>query len=92
MVIREAFAYGTPVACSRIGPLPSIVDNGTSGFLFEPGRVDSIVSVILNNYYTEGRLEAASIEARRQYESKYTERINYEMINSIYQKIAESSK
>jgi glycosyltransferase involved in cell wall biosynthesis len=37
MVILEAFANGTPVAVSDIGPLPSIVRDGVSGAISTTG-------------------------------------------------------
>jgi glycosyltransferase involved in cell wall biosynthesis len=36
MVIREAFAFGVPVAASRLGSLAELVKEGTNGFLFHP--------------------------------------------------------
>jgi glycosyltransferase involved in cell wall biosynthesis len=39
LVVLEAMASGTPVICSRLGGLPEIVQDGTTGFLIEPGNV-----------------------------------------------------
>jgi glycosyltransferase involved in cell wall biosynthesis len=36
MVILEAMAAGVPVAASRIGGIPDLVEEGTTGFLFDP--------------------------------------------------------
>jgi glycosyltransferase involved in cell wall biosynthesis len=41
-VIAESFAAGVPVAVSRLGGMPEIVDEGQSGYVFEGGSVEAI--------------------------------------------------
>ena len=38
----EAMSHGKPVVASRIGGMPSIVDDGVTGVLAEPGNVSSL--------------------------------------------------
>jgi glycosyltransferase involved in cell wall biosynthesis len=40
--VLEAMASGTPVVCSRLGGLPEVVQDGTTGFLVTPGNVDEL--------------------------------------------------
>lgn len=42
MVILEAMAAGVPVAASRIGGIPDLIDNERTGYLFDPLDADSI--------------------------------------------------
>ena len=42
LVVYEANALGKPVVASRIGGLPEEVDDGETGYLFEPGNVDEL--------------------------------------------------
>jgi glycosyltransferase involved in cell wall biosynthesis len=42
----EAFAFGKPVVASNIGGIPELVHTGETGWLFEPGKVDSLKEVL----------------------------------------------
>lgn len=53
IVIVEAFAYGKPVICSKIGALPEIVIDNFNGFLFEAGNQDQLKSLLLNICYNK---------------------------------------
>ncbi|WP_339868293.1 glycosyltransferase family 4 protein [Pseudohongiella nitratireducens] len=86
MVIREAFAFGTPVAVSRIGPLPSIVDDGVSGVVFEPANSVSLLSSVQSVMSNPAELAEMSRSAREAFDSLYNEHANYEMLMDIYQK------
>lgn len=46
MTIIEAYSAGTPVIGARIGGIPEIVAEGQSGFQFESGNVEDLVSKI----------------------------------------------
>lgn len=43
VVVMEALAFGVPVVASRVGALPEMVQDGVTGFLCEPGAIDSFV-------------------------------------------------
>jgi len=85
MVIREAYAYGTPVAAARIGPLPTIVREHEQGLLFDPGDASAMESAIKAAWTKLGCLEAMSAGARRAYETYYTEEVNYRELMRIYE-------
>lgn len=44
--IVEAFAAGTPVVGTNIGGIPELVDEGKTGFICEPGDVQSMADAI----------------------------------------------
>lgn len=92
MVVREAFAFGTPSAVSNIGPLPSIVEQGVSGLVFEPNNPDSLLQVVKTAWETPGLLETLGTGARKEFEEKYNEDANYAILMDIYQKAIEVSK
>jgi glycosyltransferase involved in cell wall biosynthesis len=46
VVLMEAMATGLPVVSTRIAGIPELVDDGQSGFLVAPGRVDELSSAL----------------------------------------------
>jgi glycosyltransferase involved in cell wall biosynthesis len=84
MVVREAFAFGTPVAVSDIGPLPSIVQHGISGVVFTPGNPEALLREVRGAWEASGLLERLGQGARVEFETKYTEDANYAVLNDIY--------
>jgi glycosyltransferase involved in cell wall biosynthesis len=92
MVVREAFAFGTPAAVSNLGPLPSIVVHGQSGVVFEPGNPQALLGVVRTTWETPGLLERLGHGARAEFEVKYTEEANYATLMNIYKQAIEVSK
>ncbi len=92
MVVREAFAFGTPAAVSNLGPLPSIVQHGANGVIFEAANPNSLVYSVREAWNTKGLLEQLGQGARREFTDKYTEDANYEMLMNIYDHAIRVSK
>lgn len=84
MVIREAFAFGTPAAVSDIGPLASIVQHGHNGVVFKPSNPQSLLDVVRAAWSKPGLLELLGQGARSAFETKYTEDANYTTLMNIY--------
>lgn len=92
MVVREAFAFGTPAAVSNLGPLPSIVQHGKSGLVFEAANPDSLLNVVRDAWLTPGALERFGFGARTEFETKYTEDANYRTLMSIYEQAMQTNR
>lgn len=92
MVIREAFAFGTPVAVSNLGPLPSIVQHGVNGLVFEPGNPASLASVVRKAWHSPRLLQGLSEGARQAFEARYTEEANYHQLMRIYEAAKDVAK
>ena len=86
MVLREAFAFGTPAAVSDVGPLPSIVRHGESGLVFEAGDPAALLHEVRYAWSTPGLLAALGDGARAAFEANYTEEANYEMLMGVYER------
>ncbi|MDD5629392.1 MAG: glycosyltransferase family 4 protein [Elusimicrobia bacterium] len=68
----EWMAAGRPVAASRVGCLPDLVEEGATGFLFPPGDSAALTGVLarfLREPALAGRMGAA---ARRRYEERFS--------------------
>ncbi|HZD95214.1 MAG TPA: glycosyltransferase [Candidatus Sulfotelmatobacter sp.] len=89
--IMEAFAVGTPVLTSSIGPPACIVVPGETGFHFQPGSATELRDKAewCSRYLEQVRSLRAS--ARRAFEAKYTGAANAEMLVSIYRRAQKGS-
>jgi glycosyltransferase involved in cell wall biosynthesis len=84
MVLQEAFAFGTPMAVSEVGPLPSIVKDGATGVTFGAGSHEALLHRV-RELWKSGALEGMSERARAEYEACYREQANYERLIEIYE-------
>jgi len=92
LAVVEAAALGTPAAVSNIGPLPSIIKEGKSGVVFEPGNPESLLHKVRSAWEAPDMLERLGTGARAEFESKYTEDANYKMLMEIYEKAIREKK
>lgn len=79
MSIVEAFSVGTPVVCSDLGNVGSIVEEGVTGCKF---RSDSVDGLMLAVDWCQG-LHKSTL---REYQTKYTSEKNYKTLIDIYAK------
>jgi glycosyltransferase involved in cell wall biosynthesis len=84
LVIREAFAFGVPVAASRIGALMELVADGVNGALFQPNAANELAELIRRLWDNPITLEHMSAMARQSYIRAYTEEANGEILQAIY--------
>ena len=91
MVVREAFAFGTPAAVSNLGPLPSIVRHGESGVVFEAANPDSLMRTVRNAWQAPAMLQNLGQGARVTFDANYSDETNYQTMMKIYQKANQTS-
>ena len=85
MVIREAYALGVPVAASRLGSMPCLIDEGVTGTLFEAGDPNDLLNKVKNAWATKQRLTEWGAAARQEFEGKFTAEANYQILMQIYE-------
>lgn len=85
MVIQEAFAFGTPVAVSDIGPLATIVRHEKNGVVFSPADPGSLVDKVQEVWAAPHLLERLAKGAKQTFEAEYTEDANYRLLMAIYE-------
>ena len=87
MVMVEALSFGLPAIASRIGGLPEMVQDGHSGLLFEPGDPAALVQALRSFVSDTNRIEAMRQASRGQFDYRYTEQKNYEILMAIYREL-----
>jgi glycosyltransferase involved in cell wall biosynthesis len=84
MTLIEAFAVGTPAAVSNLGALPSIVNHGNNGIVFQASSAPSLLSGVKSAWQSPGMLERLGAGARESFEQSYTEDSHYSRLIDIY--------
>ena len=91
-VISEAYARGTPIVASGIGPIAEVVADGQTGLHFRPGDVDDLVAKVgwlLDHPAAEAALRQ---NARAEFEAKYTAEVNLKQLLAIYERALASGR
>jgi glycosyltransferase involved in cell wall biosynthesis len=87
MVIQEAMASGLPVIATNVGGVRYQVVDGVTGYLIEPGDIDSLTSRIdhiLSNYDIQASM---GLEARKRANSEYRAAAIAEKTIEVYKQI-----
>ncbi len=84
MVLREAFALGTPVAVSGIGALPEIALKA-DGIIFRSGDPNSLLSEVSKRWSNTARLSSMALASKQAFYENYAEQKNIETLVEIYQ-------
>jgi glycosyltransferase involved in cell wall biosynthesis len=87
--IMEAFAVGTPVVATSIGPPASMVVPGETGFHFMPGSVADLRERVEWCSHNLDQLRAMRGRARQAFQASYTGAANATMLLEIYRKAQE---
>lgn len=83
-VAVESFSCGVPVIASRIGVPGEIVIDGVTGLLFNPGDPTDLAAKVRWAWDHPAEMAQMGMNARREYEAKYTADRNYELLLGIY--------
>jgi glycosyltransferase involved in cell wall biosynthesis len=71
MAILEAMAAGLPVVATRVGDIPSVIDDGEHGWLVAPGDVDAIAARLVELAGDPQRRAALGAAAVRRHAERY---------------------
>jgi glycosyltransferase involved in cell wall biosynthesis len=84
----EAMAKGTPVVGSRIGGTAEIIDDGVTGWLFEPGNAEDLAAKVRTAMaMPTDRMAQFRTAARQEFLNKYTADRNYEQLMAAYETV-----
>lgn len=77
MTIIESFSCGTPVIGSNIGNVANLIEEGVTGRKYQFDSIDSLREAV-------SMFQDMTNSCRIEYETKFTEIINYKQLSSIY--------
>ena len=84
--LGTAMGMGKAVVASRLGALPEIVDDGTTGLLFEAGRVDDLAEKIDWLWKRPELCSAMGQAAREKVAREYSPGVCYGRLIRVYEK------
>ncbi|MDA0194650.1 MAG: glycosyltransferase family 4 protein [Bacteroidetes bacterium] len=84
LVIVEAFALGIPVISSNFGNQGVIVEHEKNGLLFEKGVESDLICQVDRITQNPDFRQMLSENCTKDFETKYSEEKNYEMLMEIY--------
>lgn len=85
IVALEAMAYGKPLIASRLGGLPELVEDGETGYLFEPKNPDDLADKVMRILSDFELAREMSLNARKRAEESYSAEGYYQELIKIYQ-------
>jgi glycosyltransferase involved in cell wall biosynthesis len=85
--IIEAFSVGLPVIASNLGAMSELVTNGRTGKLFPAGSSEALTTAIDWAFANPNALQSMRLQARQEFELKYTAESNYVQLMRIYQEV-----
>ena len=91
-VIVEAFAKGTPVIASDLGSMKTLIAHERTGLHFAPKAAQDLAAKVEWSLANLQKWRAMRVEARSEYETKYTAETNYQMLMDVYRRAAAQSK
>ena len=89
MVLIEAMYMSKPVIGSNIGGIPEVIDDGVSGFLFEPKNEFDLANKICLLYNDDGLCKRMGLNGNRRVDDMFTCQIQAEKILNVISKCAE---
>ena len=84
MVFGEAFAHGTPIAASHLGPLPALLEPADAGITFPAADPAGMQRVLAELWSDPAKMAAKAANAHAAFKAHYTARANLERLREIY--------
>ncbi len=87
LVLVEALAQGLSILASNLGSMATIINDGKTGLLFEPGNAEDLAAKV--NWLLANPDECArlGVNARQAYLDKYTAEENVKQLLEVYSSI-----
>lgn len=86
--VLESFALGKPAVASRIGGIPEMVEDGKTGFLFEPGDSAALARNINRVAADPALRETLGRNARSRVDREFSADIHYNRLSALYESLS----
>ncbi len=83
-VLIESFSKGTPVIGSNLKSISELIDDGINGLLFQVGDPIDLATKVKWIWQNPDMVKKMRINARKEYEAKYTIDRNFKSFTDIY--------
>jgi len=83
----EAMAAARPVLASRVGGLPEIVEDGTTGYLIPPNDIQALVHCIAEVAHDRARLAKMGAEGWKRVQQEFTEAAMADRMADFYARL-----
>ena len=85
--VAEAMLLGTPVVASRVGGIPSMIEDEQDGLLFENKDGRALAECIIRLWGQDELAESLSVQARSRAMTVHDAETNYRRLLEIYRMI-----
>lgn len=89
--VAEAMLLGVPVIASKTGGIPSMIEDGKDGILFEKGNSSELADAVIKLWSTDELCEQLSLEANKKARETHNPQKNFERLMEIYRQIVSNS-
>ena len=87
VVILEALSCGIPVVASKVGGIPDLIKDGATGYLIEPGDVDTLEERMRDLLQNPEKRRQMGLQARKNIIENYDSFKIAERIKQVYEKV-----
>lgn len=84
--ILESFILGKPVIASNIGGIPEVIENDSTGFLFETGNTEDCISKIKKLWNNPYLVKKMGENARSYVKKRFNPERHHKQLMNIYKK------
>ena len=93
LTIIESLMIGTPVIGSNIGGIPELIEEGKTGYIFQPGATDELRNILVKACaVSDAEYKRMSDAAKKFAEDNFSEENHYERLIKNYQQVIEQKK
>ncbi len=84
-VVTEALRFGLPVLATRVGAIPTVIEDKINGWLVEPGKVEPIIGALRTMSAKQAPGWIAMSQANLRLAERYTiENASREMVQTLF--------